>query len=427
MTPRPPHRDLSGAPDTLAAPPFEYPMSTSQPNGVATSRALVVERLTSRFEAWRGLPLRVHLIAVATLAAVLTLRWWQFATSSTPLNDELIYIRAFRNAMNGLSPFERSGYLAFSLLAHLGGWWLERFGQVATLAALRSANVMGVATAVWCALAWAPWSTRRRWIVAAVYLVLAPAVSFGMFVANLSLAVSGMIVVALFIWPHRPLASGALLAGSIIAKPLAPGAIIALLSHRPAERTRAHLLAAGSALALTAVIVLGSPELERALSLDPWSRLDKSVSPHKIAYLLGLRQGALWISIGMAALTVWIARQRPIGPTQVLALATAAAVATTPVVWSHTLLVTLPLQTVALAILAERYGGQRGSERTPTERHHRLIEICAVLLAVAALQLSTGAWNIYDSPVLIQWLGLLPPMLAPWVLVAYVLRRTPAF
>lgn len=384
-----------------------------EPESTQPTRA---RRLDGRLEAWRRLGLGRHLAAVLLLALVLALRWWRHVVSSAPLNDEMIYLAAFRNVTDGISPFERSGYLSFSLLAHLGGWWLERFGQLPTLLTLRGANLIGVASAVWCAAAWAPWTMRRRWLAAASYVVVAPAVGFGMWVGNLSLAVSGLIVVALSIWPRRPLTAGALLAGSVIAKPLAPGAVLALLAHRPAARTRAHLLAAGSALVLVAAIVLGAPELDRALAIDPWHRLRTTVSPHKMAYLLGLRGATPYVSVAVGLLTLWMARRRPLEPAQLLCLAVVAAVATTPVVWSHTLLVTLPLQAIALAILAERRAAPSAAGATGRRR----LELGAVLLAVLAIQLSTGATNIYDAHPTVQWLGLLPPMLGPWFLFGYI-------
>ncbi len=378
--------------------------------------------LDAALAAWRRAGLWRHATAVVLLALVAALRWSRWVASPEPLSDEIIYLNAFRSVIEGLSPFERSGYLSLSLLAHLGGWWMERFGEGATLAALRSLNLLGLATAVWCALAWAPWSSRRRWIVGAIYLAISPAVAFGVFVGNLSLLVSGMIIVALMIWPRRPAASGVLLAGSIVAKPLAPGAVLALLAHRPAERTRCHLIAGGVAVVLTAVVALASPELERALAIDPWLRLSKSVSPHKLALLVGARWAVPLVSVAVGAITIWLARRRPRGPTQTLGLALAAAVGMTPVVWSHTLLVTLPLQTAALALLMARYPTRHAGPGDALARRRRLVEVGLVVLSVAALQLSTGAWNIYDAPLAVQWLGLLPPMLAPWVLTGYLLR-----
>ena len=299
-------------------------MSTSQPSGssVASTGGGSADRpppaahgrIDAALAAWRRLDLRWHAAAVVLLALVPALRWWRWVGSPETLSDEIIYLNAFRNVVDGLSPFDRSGYLSFSLLAHLGGWWLERFGERATLAALRCVNLLGVATAVWCAAAWVPWPLRRRWLAGAIYLAISPAIAFGVFVGNLSLAVSGMIVVALMVWSRRPVTSGALLAASVVAKPLAPGAVLTLLAHRPAAKTRAHLVAGGVAVALTAMVALVSPELERALAIDPWPRLAKSVSPHKIAQLLGWRWAVPLVSLGLAALAVWLARRRPRGP-----------------------------------------------------------------------------------------------------------------
>lgn len=391
-------------------------MSSSNPPEVADPRAAVTERLARRFADWWSQPVSLHLLAVLLLVLVAALRWWPNVFAPRPLNDEMIYFRAFGNTQRGLSPFDRSGYLSFSLLAHLGGWSLTHLGEGTTLALLRAANLTGLSTTAWCSTAWAPWTLRGRWIAAALFVSLAPAVGFGMVVGNLSLLVSGMIVLALIGWPSRPLSAGGLLGGSIIAKPLAPGAIVALLSYRPAERGRTHLLAGGSAAVLAALIALGSPDLGRAIALDPWPRLARSVSPHRIGHLLGLDWSPLWITAGVALLTVLIARHYRLGPTQLLGLAVTASVAMTPIVWSHTLLVTLPLQALALAVAVD----------AATRRRHAP-EIFAVVLGIAAIQLSEGATNLYDQHLLIQWLGALPPMIAPWLLLAYLYRRTTTF
>ena len=219
-------------------------MRSPDPTSVAAAGP-ITGLLSDRFKAWRSQPILLHLLALVLLALVTTLRWWPNIFATQPMNDEMIYLRAFRNTASGLSPFDRSGYLSFSLLAHLGGWSLAHLGEGPTLALVRAGNLAGVSTTAWCATAWAPWGPRGRWVAAGLYLALAPAVGFGIVMGNLSLLVSGMIVAALYCWPRRAVLAGSLLGASIIAKPLAPGAIVALLAHRPANRGRAHLVAGG--------------------------------------------------------------------------------------------------------------------------------------------------------------------------------------
>lgn len=365
-------------------------------------------------------PLGHHLVAVLLLLLVLAARHTAIVLSPEPINDESIYFDAFERVMRGGSPFERSGYLTVSLLAYLGGWSLEAIGPAATLVILRLANLAGAATVAWCALAFVGWTWWGRLAAAAAYLLLAPAVGFGVFVGNLSLAVSGMIVAALLWWRRRPAVAGVLLGTSVIAKPLAPGAIVTLLFRRDEQDTRAHLVAGGLGAAITLAVIALSPHLEQALAIDPFPRLARSVSPHRLVHLLGLRGAELWLSAAIAGIVALIARRSRLGPVRLIALATTAAVATTPLVWSHTLLVTLPLQVICLTILwqrSKRPGGRYGSRASR-------FEVVGVLLAVAAIQLAEGATNIYDQSLWIQWLGSLPPIVAPAALTLYLWHHT---
>lgn len=363
------------------------------------------------FRRWSSEPLLLHLAAVLLLVSILAARYAPIVLAPEPINDETIYFDAFAATARGGSPFSVSGYLSLSLLAYLGGWCLQAVGPLVTLAALRFVNLMGVAATAWCALAWTPWPWRRRLLVAALYLVLAPAVSFGIFVGNLSLAVAGAIVVSLLVWRRRPLTAGLLLGASVVAKPVAPGAIVALLFHRSSAADRRHWLAGGVAATLTVALVVASPRLGEALAIDPLPRLARSVSPHRLLSLLDLGWPAVALSAVIALGIAALARRRRLTPLELLALATTAAIATTPLVWPHTLLVALPLEVVCLQLVWRRW----------RDRHDRL-ELVLVCLAVAALQLAEGATDIYDQAAWIQWLGSLPPMLAPAALTAYLWR-----
>jgi hypothetical protein len=106
---------------------------------------------------------------------------------------------------------------------------------------------------------------------------------------------------------------------------------------------------------------------------------------------------------------------RRIGPTQCLALAITVTIASTPLVWSHTLVATIPLQVLALLVLHHRW-----SESSR-------LEVALVVMAVVAIQAAEGATNIYDQHLLVQWLGVIPPAFAPAGLTAYLFRHTAEF
>lgn len=392
------------------------------------SRARLAERLQARFVAWRNESPGRHALAIALLILVAASRWWRQVFDPLPQNDEMIYFAAFRAVTEGSSPFTVSGYLAFSFLAHAGAWALEHLGRAPTLALFRLANLTGLAVCVWCSSAWIVWSWRYRLLAGVAFVALAPSVGFGVELGNLSLLMAGMVVAALLFWPRAPTFSGALLGLSVAVKPVAPGAIVALLFHRPRGGGRRHLLTAGIATAVTAAIVLGSPHLETVLSKDIWFRLARTVSPYRFAHLLGLRGSEPIVLALVILVAVAFARSRSMGATQCYALAATAAIAATPVVWPHTLLVTLPLQILALLVLHHRWtDGKQPGQHGRSGRRALRVEAALVILAVVAIQTAEGATNIYDQHLLIQWLGAIPPAVAPAALTGYLFRHTAAF
>jgi len=177
-----------------------------------------------------------------------------------------------------------------------------------------------------------------------------------------------------------------------------------------------------------ATIVLASPGLETVLSKSIWLRLERTVSPYRFAYLLEWRGSEPIILVLVVLLAVAVARSRRLGATQCLALAATAAIAATPIVWSHTLLVTLPLQVLALLVLHQRWtGGTQPGGRAAPDRRALRVEAALVILAVVALQTAEGATNVYDQHFLIQWFGTMPPAIAPAALTAYLFRHTDPF
>jgi hypothetical protein len=394
--------------------------------GEAASRGAIASRLQARFSAWCQEPYGRHALAIAVLMLLAATRWWRQVFDPFPQNDETLYFAAFEAVRRGDSPFTVSGYLTFSSLAHFGAWSMDLLGRLPTLAIVRTANLVGLTACVWCASAWLPWRWERRLLASMLYVAVAPPVAFGVKLGNLSPMMAGMMIIALLFWPRLPVAAGALLGLSLTIKPVAPAAIVALLFHRPGAVGRRHLVAGSVAAIVAAAVVLGSPHLGTLLSKEIWFRLGTTVSPYRFAHLLGL-EGSEPFVLGLVLLaTILVARSRVLGRTQCYALAATAAIAATPVVWSHTLLVTLPLQVLALLVLAERHREFRRSGATRA-RHSVWGEIALVVLAVVALQTAEGATNTYDQHFLIQWFGTLPPALGPAVLTGYLLRHTEPF
>ena len=112
-----------------------------------------------------------------------------------------------------------------------------------------------------------------------------------------------------------------------------------------------------------------------------------------------------------------MARSRVTDREQLLAVALAGCVMVTPLVWNHTLLLTVPLQAMALGLALARW--RAASE---PERRWRRWEAAGIALAVAALTFAEGATGIDDRGLALQVFATLPPALAPALLAAYVLH-----
>ncbi len=363
-----------------------------------------------------------HVAAVVLLFAVLGVRYGHLLTFPDILNDEISYTKAARRVAAGKTPYY-GGYLYPPLVAVAVAEGQERWGLVPVLIALRSSNFLGVAVTAWIALLPLPWSLVRRWLACALYLAFAPAVHFTLLFSNLSATVVGAISIALTVWPAAPLVAGLLLGTSLAVKPLAPGALAVLLTHRAAGGGQRHLATVAVAGVVAALLILPLPYLGDMLSVPASSsrQLIRTVSPHRIAYLLGWHSNAVPLSAALLVAAIWVSRRRPWTPPAVAILAAVTAIAATPIVWSHSLLLTLPLQVLALDRAWNRWQDGRRSSR-----ERRLVyEGVFVSLGVAAIQFAQGAHGIYDRGLLLQLAGAALPAFAPAALAAYVLGTGP--
>lgn len=356
-----------------------------------------------------------HAAAVTLLLAVSLLRWWPYLAADYRVNDEISYARGARLAAEGRSPYSRGGYLYPPGPAVIGGAAIERFGLVPTLRAVRLLNQLGLVVVAWVAVSLLPLGLGGRWLAAAAILCLSPSVRFGVAFGNLSLAVGGCIVLALALWTRRPPAGGGLFGISLAVKPLAPGALAVVAFHRGPSSARRRAVVVAVAAATAAACILPFPWVGDMLrfasaGVEP---LGRSASLHRIVFLLGWTRWTAALSLVLLVPIIWLARWRELGTDEVTALALAATVTLTPVVWSHTLVLTLPLQTLAITRLWARRKQRVGT--------HPGYEAALVALGVAALQLAEGATGIDDRPVPLQIVAALPPALAPMALAVYLI------
>jgi hypothetical protein len=376
------------------------------------------EELAWAFDEWRQAPVRHHLAVLLLLVVVVAARY-PAGVFSPGLDDELAYVRGFYLAGQDVSPY-KAPYFYTPTFAYAGAWMMRHLGETATIVAIRAANLFGLAALAWCSFAWVPWPWRRRVVASAAVICVSPAVRLGVLWGNLSLLVAGMLVVGLLLWRRRPLVSGFLLALSVVIKPLGPVAVCVLGAHRPDAGGRRHVVAAALAAALTAVLLLPAPFLGEMLSFKGKLGSGRNVSLQRLFYSFGVEVSPWWIAAAVAVAAVAVARRRPLGVTRLLCLAASAALLSTPILWSHTMLLALPLEVVAATVAWYRRPVRRDDSPSGVVRRY---EFVLVLLLGLAMHFCEGmGGGLEGGPLWRQGVAISIPALAPAVLTAYILR-----
>lgn len=406
-----------------------HPSSAADAGSTTTSPgARLARTLAGNFERWTGLRLRLHVACVLVLALVPVVRWWPTVSETRqPLGDEVEYFAAFDHVVEGRSPFAEDDYLYPSVFAFAGAWSVEHLGRTGTDVLLRAINLLGLAVAIWCSMAWLPWSASRRLLAGVAFILVAPQVSYSVLFNNFSLAVAGMLLGGLLLASRSSLAAGLLLGGSVALKPIAPMAIGCLLfAHREVEERRLRW-AAVVAIVAAAAFILPDPHLDELLALTgDTERVAASITLHRFPQLFGYQPNALWISVPLALAALAFVATRRLGRVRLLCFAVTASLAVTPLVWSHTLVALLPVEVLALTVAAHRWQTLRQRPRTSSPLP-AWVEPVFVVLAVASIQLSSGAGSIGDRNVVLQLFGAGVPAISPLALLAYLLIMTEEF
>lgn len=398
----------------------------------------MVDRLLRASRDFASTPARLQLLALALLMALAALRYAEGIFDAAPRPDELAYVRAAERLAAGQSPYH-GDYVYLPALPAALAPLAAPLGRGGLLALLRAANLLGAAVAIWWSFAWTGLGYGARLCLAALFLVLAEPIRYGLLWGNLSLALAGSLIAAFALWPRRPWLAGLLLGLGVGVKPLAPAAIGALGLHRSSAGrplltwprpwgTAAQLKAAGSATALALSVILLPPYLDEFLALAGGRpAVTRNVSLHRLLHLLGVDAPALLLSALVAA-TAWaLVWTRPLAPFRLQSVAVVLALLATPLVWSHTLLIALPLQVVAATVAIRRWQGRPRQPAARDERLRLLLELVLVAGAIAALLGAQGVGGIDDQPPLVQALVVAPPVLAPAALALYLARRTDPF
>ena len=374
---------------------------------------------------------RFQLGALLLLTIVLFAHYPQGFLAPSPLGDEVAYVTASELVAAGQSPYYGL-YLYPPVLAVVGAAVIQVAGDDALLVLLRTFNGLGIALLVWWSVAL--WSASFHWrlIAAVLYICVSPALAYGILWGNISLGIATLIFLGLLLWPIRPMFAGVLLGASIAVKPIAPGAVLVLLLQRmPSlgkspvlkfDAIRTHWIAGLTSLVVAGGLLLVPPYLREWLSLTmqipPYTR---NVALYRALVCFGAEPPTLGLFATVTILAVLWAR-RPLhgakmhSPWQVLVIAIPTTLLSLPLVWSHTLLLTLPLQVAAL----DRAGWSLRDSGV-ADRPRKPLEMLVVLAMVLVVQLSDGVGGIDDQAYWLQGLVILIPALAPLGLSLYLL------
>lgn len=355
------------------------------------------------------------------LAALGALLWAPRLATPELLADEFFYLPSFALVAEGRSPYENRAFLYPPQLAVLGAWATARLGALPFFACLRLLEYLGIVAAATVALARTPWSFRARVVAGVALLWLSPAVASGLRLGNVVFAAIGAALVALHLWPRRPVAAGLLLALSVALKPIAVAAIpLALVFRTAPEAARAArrfgLVAAG-AFALTLLAVV--PQLGGIGSrLAPEPAVTRALTPHRLLYLLtGANAPPPLLAAVVVGLFALEGLRREREPGELLLRAGVACPLALPLVWDHGLMMSLPVQLAALAQAAAAPAAPAAPAAGGIGRGPRVGLVAAALFAIHA---GDGIGGVDDLPPLLHAPLLALPTLAPLALLVFV-------
>ncbi|HSM51683.1 MAG TPA: hypothetical protein VLA75_09795, partial [Thermoanaerobaculia bacterium] len=334
------------------------------------------------------------------LAALGALLWAPRLVTPELLADEVFYLPSFGLVAQGRSPYENPAFLYPPQLAVLGAWGIARFGTLPFFACLRLLEYLGIVAAATVALVRTPWSFRTRVLAGTALLWLSPAVASGLRLGNVVFAAVGGALLALHLWPRRPLAAGLLLGVSVALKPIAFAVVPLALAFRAAPQTarRARCLGLVAAGVFSVSLLAVLPQLgglgSRAL---PEPAVTRSLTPHRLLFLLtGVSVPAPLLAAVVVGLFVLDGVRREHDPDELLLRAGIASPLALPLVWDHGLMLSLPVQLAALAqaaaLPAEPAPGRIG--RGP--------KVGLVAAALFAIHAGDGIGGVDDLPPLLQ-------------------------
>ena len=379
--------------------------------------------------------------------------------SSTPLVDEEIYEAAISRAAAGASPYEQGGFFYPPTFARAGVVLRDLLGLGGARRAMRAANVLGLVYLLWFTvvlgsgrgISASPQPDRRSsrqdrgatsassppvWLLVllALSLPLLPGVRLGLSTGNFSFLVGALAVFAVWHVDRRPLVSGLMLGSTLLIKPVIAGALPLLLLPRawPIGSTwlrriaPARICAAAVATVFASLLLWFDRQDLGAMFATELAGVPKgrSLSIYRFVRELGLGEMRLPL-FGLVVAILCAVLWGRLNQRRDLLVGSALAVPlTTLVVWTHTLVMCLPLAALAIARFRqrrqdsmERGGESRGLADDPRQRLEAVLVFGGAFLLGFA---HPGGFG--DQPGPIQALLLAPFLAAPVALAAYWFR-----
>ena len=329
------------------------------------------------------------------------------------------YLRAFDRYEAGGDPYDDPDFLYTPVFVVVGNAAYQALGPRAFVLAFRAAALLGVWVLVWLSLRPVRWAWPAA-LVAAALVVPSGLTDNGIHCANLTLVLAPLLAVGLLLGETHPLLGGAL-AGSVNAiKPLGVTALaVATTPERGRAPRREQVIAAAAAgVAIAAWLLLVGRQLLPEMLSRARGKPEEGhhLSIHRALYQLGIHVPAVVVFAVVTALGCAIAWRYARTVEQRTAIGLAFSAMALPVVNPNTLLMSLPIQALALDRAAARW-------RTRSERTWRtVVELTIVGAAVIGVHGALGTVAFHDLPWPLGGLVTLIPHLEIAFLTLYALR-----
>ncbi len=348
--------------------------------------------------------------------------WYRDELAARGVQSDLAgYLRAFDRYAAGGDPYDDPDFLYTPVFVVVGNAAYQALGPRTFVLAFRGAALLGVWVLAWLSLRPVRWPWPAE-LVAAALVVPSGLTDNGIHCANLTLVLAPLLAVGLLLGETQPLLGGAL-AGSVNAiKPLGVTALaVAAVPERGrSSPRRAQLVAAAAAaVAIALWLLLVGRELLPGMLSRAHGKPEQGhhLSIHRALYQLGIDVPAVAVFVVVTALGCAIAWRYARTVEQRTAIGLAFSAMALPVVNPNTLLMSLPIQALALDRAAARWRAMS------TRTWRNLAELAIVGAAVVGIHGALGTVAFHDLPWPLGGVVTLIPHLEIAFLALYAVRN----